>query len=114
MTTVFNLPQILFSALAGIVFVKYLGIKRTLLIGFGLSTVLCILTPFIPNLPLLYLAQGINGIGKAMTFPMLMGLVIKNVDSNLRTTTMGFYQAIYGVGMIVDSIMLGAIGDQFD
>jgi len=113
LTTLFNLPQILFSALAGIVFVKHLGSKNTLLIGFGLSTVLCIFTPFVPNLYLLYLIQIISGIGKAMTFPMLMGLVIKNVQPSLRTTTMGFYQAIYGIGMIMGPILLGAIGDTF-
>ncbi|NLM13852.1 MAG: MFS transporter [Epulopiscium sp.] len=113
LTTLFNLPQILFSALAGIVFVKCLGSKNTLLIGFGLSTVLCIFTPFVPNLYLLYLIQIISGIGKAMTFPMLMGLVIKNVEPGLRTTTMGFYQAIYGIGMIMGPILLGVIGDKF-
>ncbi|HHW67111.1 MAG TPA: MFS transporter [Epulopiscium sp.] len=113
LTTFFNLPQILFSALAGIVFVKYFGSKNTLLIGFGLNTVLCILTPFVPNLYLLYLVQIISGIGRAMTFPMLMGLVIRNVEPNLRTTTMGFYQAIYGVGMILGPVLLGVIGDKF-
>lgn len=113
LTTVYNLPQILFSALAGIVFVKYLGAKKTLLIGFGLSTALCIMTPFVPNLTVLYFVQVFNGIGRAMTFPMLMGLVIQDVDSNLRTTAMGFYQAIYGIGMIIGPILLGAIGDQF-
>lgn len=113
LTTAYTLPQIVFSALAGIVFIKYLGAKKTLLIGFSLSTVLCIITPFVPNLTVLYFVQIFNGIGRAMTFPMLMGLVIKNVDSNLRTTAMGFYQAIYGIGMIIGPVLLGAIGDQF-
>lgn len=113
LTTVYNFPQIVFSALAGIVFVKYLGAKKTLLIGFALSTIVCIMTPFVPSLGMLYFLQVFNGIGRAMTFPMLMGLVIKNVDSNLRTTAMGFYQAAYGIGMIIGPILLGAIGDQF-
>lgn len=113
LTTAYNFPQIVVSALAGIVFIKYLGAKKTLLIGFALNTVLCIVTPFVPSLTVLYFIQVINGIGRAMTFPMLMGLVIKNVDSNLRMTAMGFYQAAYGIGMIIGPILLGAIGDQF-
>ena len=113
LTTAYNFPQILFSALAGIVFIKYLGAKNTLLIGFSLSTLLCIAIPFVPNLGVLYVVQFFNGIGRAMTFPMLMGLVIENVDSNLRATAMGFYQAAYGIGMIVGPMLLGAIGDQF-
>ncbi|HHX62587.1 MAG TPA: MFS transporter, partial [Epulopiscium sp.] len=113
LTTVYNFPQIVFSILAGTVFIKYLGAKKTLLIGFSLSTVLCMVIPFVPNLTILYVVQIFNGIGKAMTFPILMGLVIKDVDSNLRTTAMGVYQAIYGVGMIIGPVLLGAIGDQF-
>lgn len=113
LTMLFNLPQILFAALAGTVFVRYLGIRKTLLIGFGLNTVLSIGIPFVPTLFTLYIVQIINGIGSAMTFPLLTGLVIKNVQSNLKNTVMGFYQSIYGVGMIIGPILLGSVGDKW-
>jgi MFS family permease len=109
----FNLPQIAFSALSGIIFVKHLGEKATLLIGFCVSTVLCMLTPFVPSLTILYVVQTISGIANAITFPLLMGLAIQNVEPNLRTTIMGFFQAMYGVGMIVGPILMGSVGDQF-
>ena len=109
----FNFPQIIFATLSGTIFVKYLGARMTLTIGFGINTVICILTPFIPSLTMLYVVQIFNGIGNALSFPLLMGLVIKNIGSELRTTVMGFYQAAYGIGMIVGPILLGSIGDHF-
>lgn len=109
----FNFPQIVFAALSGILFVKYLGEKTTLLIGFCVSSVLCILTPFSSSLTILYTIQIISGIANAITFPLLMGLAIHNVASNSRTTIMGFFQAMYGVGMIIGPILMGSIGDKF-
>jgi len=74
---------------------------------------MCMITPFVPNLPILYFVQVINGIGNAISFPLLMGLVIKNVDTGLRNTTMGVYQAMYGVGMLIGPMLLGSVGDAF-
>ena len=113
LTMSFNFPQIIFVTLSGTIFVKYLGERMTLLIGFGICTFICILTPFIPSLFILYIVQVFNGIGNAISFTLLMGLVIKNIGSELRTTIMGFYQAVYGIGMIAGPILLGSIGDRF-
>lgn len=109
----FNFPQIAFAALSGILFVKRLGEKTTLMIGFCISTILCMLTPFASSVSMLYVIQTISGIANAMTFPLLMGLAIQNVASDLRTTIMGFFQAMYGIGMIVGPILIGSVGDQF-
>lgn len=111
LSVLYTLPQILFSVIAGTIFVRKLGERKTLLIGFILSTFLCILTPFVPSLSYLYILQILSGIGNAITFTLLMSMVIKNVDTSLRTTTMGFYQAVYGIGMIIGPVLLGFIGD---
>ncbi len=111
LSVLYTLPQILFSVIAGTIFVKKLGERKTLLAGFILSTILCIATPFAPDLRYLYILQLLSGIGNAITFTLLMSMVIKNVDTSLRTTTMGFYQAVYGIGMIIGPVLLGFIGD---
>lgn len=113
LTMVYTIPQAIFSALAGIVFVRYIGVKNTLILGYILNAIICVVTPFIISLPVLFIVQILNGVGRAISFPMLMGLVIKNVNPDLRTTTMGFYQAIYALGMILGPIILGSIGDSF-
>lgn len=57
--------------------------------------------------------QLISGIGNIIVFTLTMSMVIKGVESNLMTTTMGFYQAVFGLGMILGPILLGNIGDIF-
>lgn len=113
LSVAYTLPQILFSIISGTILVKKLGVKNTLLLGFGMTTLTCFITPFAPNLMVLYIMQFASGVGNAITFPLLMSMVIKDVDSDLMTTTMGFYQAAYGFGMILGPIILGSVGDIF-
>jgi MFS family permease len=40
-----------------------------------------------------------------------MSLSIKDVDPGKRSTAMGFYQAIYGLGMFAGPLMMGILGD---
>lgn len=113
LSTIFNLPQVIFSVLAGTFIVNKIGEKKTLILGFALITFVCFMTPFAPHLNALYLLQIISGIGNAITFSLLMSMVIKGVEDELMTTTMGFYQAAYGVGMVIGPILLGVVGDTF-
>ncbi len=109
----YTFPQVFFSVLSGTVMVRKFGEKKTLMIGFIISTLLCFIIPFSPSLNILYIVQFFSGIGNAITFPLLMSMAMKGVKEHHMTTTMGFYQAAYGVGMIVGPIILGNIGDMF-
>ncbi|TCK93232.1 putative MFS family arabinose efflux permease [Natranaerovirga hydrolytica] len=106
-------PGIWISAITGTVFVKWWGGNRTLIYGFALSAILCILIPLVPNLWLLMVVQFLAGVGRSMVFPLLMAFGIKKVNQRKRATAMGFFQAIYGIGMLFGPIILGAIGEQF-
>lgn len=113
LTAIFILPQILFATLSGTVLLKYLGEKNTLLIGFSVNALLSILIPFVPSLFVLYVVQFVNGISCSITFPLLSGMAIRKTDLRYRNTVMGFFQAIYGVGMIVGPVLIGATSDCF-
>lgn len=113
MSMLFVLPQILVSALAGSLLIDKLGERNTLLTGFAINTVLSIVIPLVPWLWALYVVQVLNGIGMALTFPLLTGLVIQNVPGQLRNAVMGFFQAVFGLGMIVGPILLGTVGDKY-
>jgi len=113
LTTFFNLPQVIFSILANTIMIKKFGQKWTLLFGFTLITTICFITPFIPKLSILFALQIVAGIGNAIVFSLLMGMVISGVKKEVMTTTMGMFQAIYGVGMVVGPIVLGNVGDYF-
>ncbi len=113
LTTAYNFPQVLFSLLAGTIMVEKMGRQKALLLGFIMTTSVCLFTPFAPSLTILYILQFIAGIGNAIAFSLLMAAVIEGVESHLMTTTMGFYQAAFGVGMILGPMILGSIGDYF-
>jgi MFS family permease len=112
LSTVNMLPQIAFSILSTTIFSKKFGENKTLLAGFILLVVICVLTPFSPSINILYIIQFLSGIGTAITFTILMSMVIKGVDYHQKSTTMGFYQAFYGIGMMLGPMLLGAIGDK--
>lgn len=110
-TTVTTVPAILSSSLSGYFFTQRYGERNTIVGGFLIIALSCIVVPFINRLSILYLSQIINGFGQGIVFPILMGLSIKNVVHNKRGTAMGFFQAIYGLGMFTGPVLLGVLSD---
>lgn len=102
-------------AIASLVGSRYaarkLGEKNTIIIGFLFSGVFTILIPFSQTLWMLMLTQCLAGIGRGLTAPVLMAISIKHMDAGKRATAMGFYQAIYGLGMFAGPLIMGMAGD---
>lgn len=113
LTALAILPAVFVSRLAGNYLPKLIGRKHTVGIGFIISALLCILMPWIPSLSWLYVAQFVSGIGRSMVFALLMGLGIEKVALNMRATAMGFFQAIYGIGMVLGPVILGFIAESY-
>lgn len=111
LTALSTMPGIFAAALSGSFFAKRVGERRTLTAGFALAAICCISVPLIPHLSLLYVTQMINGFCLGTVFPLLMGLCIRNVEEGRRATAMGFFQAIYGIGMFMGPMMVGFLSD---
>lgn len=111
LTTLSTLPGIFASALSGAYFARKYGEKNTIFWGFCITALACAVIPYVPNMSLLYLSQIIGGFGRGLVFPLLMGLSIKAVDEGKRATAMGFFQAIYGLGMFIGPVMVGFLSD---
>lgn len=109
----FMLPQILFAALAGTVIRDRFGEKATLSAGFALVTVSCILTPFLNHYAQLFPVMFISGIGNSLSFPLLMGIAIKDVELAYKSSAMGFYQSVYAIGMTIGPILIGMVSGRF-
>ena len=73
-----------------------------------------ILIPFVKLYPLLLISQTAAGVGKGISFPLLMGLSIKKIPENARGTAMGIFQAAYGFGMFLGPFAVGAIKEHFE
>lgn len=113
LTVLAVIPAIFISRLAGSFFPNHIGRRNTINIGFILSASLCIIMPWINHLWLLYIAQFVSGIGRSLVFPLLMGLGIEHIEGNKRATAMGFFQAVYGIGMVFGPLLLGFIAQSF-
>ncbi|MBE1442600.1 MFS transporter [Paenibacillus sp. OAS669] len=106
-------PTALAAWIGGRHLAQKLGERNTIIVGFIISGVFTVAIPFTPSLWVLMLTQALAGFGRGFTSPVLMSLSIKHMDTGKRATAMGFYQAIYGLGMFGGPIIMGIAGDWF-
>jgi len=109
-----SLPNALASLWSGKYLSKKYGEKNCVIIGFLLMGITTVTIPFISNIGLLMFTQAISGVGRGISFTLLMGLSIKNIAGERRATAMGFFQSIYGLGMFLGPVLVGVLGDAFD
>lgn len=100
-------------AIAAIISVRklayVLGQWNTLLVGFIGSSIFTCMIPFLDRIEWLCLTQALNGFALGLTFPLLTGMSIQNISVGQRATAMGFYQAVYAVGMFIGPLLAGVI-----
>jgi len=65
--------------------------------------------PLIRDVLLLGITQGIGGIGRGLTMPVLLGLSIQKVAPAEKATAMGVYQAVYALGMFFGPASAGFV-----
>ncbi|MGG1519853.1 MFS transporter [Paenibacillus oryzisoli] len=108
-----NVPVAVASLFSGRRWSTKYGEKRLVVIGFLLMGIFTFTVPFTHHLWLLMVTQAIAGFGRGLSFTLLMGMSIKHMPADKRATAMGFFQAIYGLGMFVGPVLMGIIGDWF-
>src|SRR5665647_959411 len=111
LTALSTLPGIFAAAMSGSIFAIKWGEKRTIIYGYILVALSCLAIPYAKSLWVLYITQMIGGFGQGTVFPLLMSASIKSVSEQKRATAMGFFQAIYGIGMFIGPIMVGFLSD---
>lgn len=105
----FTLIQVIIAPYVG----KKLLVKnekgKSLFIGFSLLAIAAIIIAFI-NTPIIYiLANLIAGFGNLIINGLLMAMVVSCVCEEKRSTAMGTYQAIYGIGMSLGPALIGKL-----
>ncbi len=108
----YMLPSLLATLLSG-TYLNFIKQKYSLVLtGFILVSGAALSTPLVSHLSLLYVVQAINGIGVGLTFPLLMSLAIQPIPLEQQGTAMGFFQALYAVGMTSGPIISGFVADR--
>jgi len=111
MTLFSSLPTAVASILGGRYYSRKYGEKKTIIVGFILVGIFTVVVPFIKFFWLLLLTQAFVGFGRGLSFTMLLGLSIKDMPLSKRSTAMGFFESIYGLGMFLGPFVMGLIGD---
>ena len=111
LTMCFMLPT---AALAPFVATKLaprIGFRPMVATGFTLQAVSCAMVPLATGMGWMYASQFMTGLGSALTFPALMALCVSRMPDEKRATAMGFYQAVYGIGIFAGPYLTGWLTD---
>lgn len=90
-----------------------IGERQTLILSFLLMMLASGSVPYTSSMLALYLTQAVNGFGRGLIFPVLLSLSIKCVAPDKRSTAMGFFQALYGIGMTAGPVFAGWVSELF-
>ncbi|MDD2994186.1 MAG: MFS transporter [Pygmaiobacter sp.] len=86
---------------------KKWGPRPLLTTGFLLMTAYSFGAPLCSNIHMLYAVQIVAGVGISLTMGLLLGLCLQTVPQGNRSTAMGYFQALYGVGMTLGPMAMG-------
>ncbi len=107
--TVYLLPGIMASLLSATFLRRFFSERSMVAGGFLIMAAGCFSIPFVPDMMTLFATQAIAGFARGAVFPVLMGLGIRDIAGNRQATAMGFFQTIYGMGMFLGPLLVGAV-----
>jgi MFS family permease len=108
----FMVPHAIAPIVTGQYLLTYFNKWHILFMGFLGTALFSIVIPFISNLHLLYITQVFNGFAQGMLIPLLMGMAIQQIPDNKRATAMGFFQAIYALGIFFGPFISGIFSEK--
>lgn len=113
LTLSFMLPHAVATLQGRKWFGKALGDRGLLMLGFAGTAVFTLLIPFLPSYAALCVTQIGNGFMQGLIFPLLLGKSVEEIHPDKRATAMGFYQAVYAVGMSGGPFVAGWISELY-
>jgi MFS family permease len=114
---IFSMESLLGALVQGLLLgwvVSRLKERWTLRIGFALTGIGLILTPFAPAVWLLFLFSGLYAIGTALSNPTLNSAASRLVSNERQGELFGVLQGSRSIGFLVGPLIGGAIFDRFN
>ena len=110
---IFTLGSFTFSLLATRLFVSRFGCRNSLIGTLTLQVIMLSIQPLAPSLVFLCMMIFVNGIACGVSMSLMIGLVVLPFPYEKQSTAMGFYQAIYGLGMLSGPVLVGLVMQRF-
>lgn len=107
------LPRALASLIGGSVLARYFRLRSLIVIGFVMTGLVTCVLPLIDSLPWLFASQIIAGTGVGLQFTLIMSLCTQTIPLERKASAMGFFQAVYGIGMVIGPVLIGLLADNF-
>ena len=111
LTTLASAASIAASMLSGGWFVRRIGLRISVCLGFLLMALASAVIPWIETLTQLYVSQIFSGFGRGLVFPLLMSFSVAGMLPGTKATAMGVFQSLYALGMFAGPVAVGAIAD---
>ncbi|MEK3738738.1 MFS transporter [Paenibacillus sp. FSL E2-0274] len=107
LTLAFMIPHAIATLYGSRLFGGLMGDRGKLMLGFAGSALFTLLIPSMSTLAALCLTQVGNGFMQGLIFPLLLSKSVSEIDPFKRATAMGFYQAVYAIGMSAGPFVAG-------
>ena len=107
------LPRAIASLVGGSLLARYFRLRSLIVIGFVMTGLVACALPLIDYMLLLFFSQIIAGTGVGIQFTLIMSLCTSTIPAERKGSAMGFFQSVYGIGMIVGPVLVGALADIF-
>ena len=91
--------------------VNRMGARRLALIAFVLLAGGIGLAALAPSLAIVFVAQFLIAVAQGISYPVLMGMSIRDVADAQRNTAMGLHQSVYAIGMFAGPWLSGLLAD---
>ena len=106
-----NIGMLILGNLAATAFALRVGVRRLVRWSFALLALGVGLAALAPSLPWLFASHFCIGLSQGIGNPVLMGMSIRYVADQERTTAMGLHQAVYAIGMFAGPGLSGLIAE---
>jgi predicted MFS family arabinose efflux permease len=110
--TLSTLSGSLAALLSSIAVIRRCGTPLAIAAGHLSIAAATAVVPAIDTMVPLYLSQVLVGFGRGLTQPLLLNLAIARFSDGEKATAMGFFQAVYAIGMFAGPMSAGLIGSR--
>jgi MFS family permease len=105
-----NIAQTISMILAGTVVAPRIGYKATVGIAYIVVAITTFTTTYVKDIWILLIIQSFGALLRGLAYPILMGLAIQGIPKEEKASAMGFFQAVYAIGMFLGPFISGFIG----
>ncbi len=106
------IPTLGMNFLVSASLLKRFSARSLVLGGFLAGALYCLLVPLADSLWQLFPVQILAGLSSTLTFAVLLGQSVRDVQRERRAVAMGFFQAVYGIGMTLGPVVMGVLVDR--